>query len=92
MADFCNFCNEKYGLGVDIDLVEIAKCLDKGRSCNFLCEGCNRRTVYKDEIGVVYEGVEIDGVIELRFVDWVELNELHQKNWLQRLLSNFKWN
>ena len=92
MAEFCNFCNEKYGLGVDIDLVDIANSLKKGRSYNFLCEGCTRRTVYKDETGVVYEGVLKDGEITLQIVDWLKLKELDNKNWLQKLLSNFNRN
>lgn len=43
-------------------------------------------------MGIVYEGVLKDGEIILQFVDWLKLKELDNKNWLQKLLTNFNRN
>ena len=48
--------------------------------------------IYKNEEGVVYEGIDVNGEIELKFVDWLKLKELDKKNWLQRLLSKLNNN
>lgn len=70
MADFCSKCEEKY---FDINLTEMALEVKRGYSFNFLCEGCDRCCVYKDEEGRLYIGHEVDGEIDLREVSIEEL-------------------
>lgn len=62
MADFCSNCEPEY---FDIDLTEIALDLDRGHSVNVLCEGCNIRTIYKDETGLLYLGRLENGEVVL---------------------------
>ena len=72
MAEYCKDCSlweDKY----DIDLFWIATTLKKGRSENFICEGCNMRVVFKDENGQLYLGKDVDGEIVLTEVRIEEL-------------------
>jgi len=63
MAEFCSGCTHKF---FDINLAEIAIDLERGNSENFICEDCNRRCVYKDEIGRIFIGFEVDGELNLQ--------------------------
>lgn len=53
MAEYCSKCSP-FGGEFDIDLFKIALKIENGRSESFICEGCNIRAVYKDEVGNVY--------------------------------------
>lgn len=53
MADYCSSCETEY---FDIYLAGIALSLARGNSMSFLCEGCTRRCLFKDEDGVLYVG------------------------------------
>lgn len=52
MAEYCTICfDEDISTGYDFNLYEIAKKLKVGYTKTFLCEGCNRRAISKDEHG-----------------------------------------
>ena len=53
MSEYCNKCSP-FKNRHDIDLVKIALKLKNGHSTNFLCEGCDNRAIYKDELGKLY--------------------------------------
>ena len=63
MAEFCSKCDRDW---LEINLHEIALNLKNGFSHSFLCEGCDRRGVYKDEHGAIYIAYEVQGEVELR--------------------------
>ena len=73
MAEFCSQWDDKYGLGNDYNLPEIALKLKRGRSVNILCEGCNIRTIYKDDDGFIYLGRVEENEIILQKVSIEEL-------------------
>lgn len=50
---YCSQCSPFKYLW-DIDLFNIAINLEPGHSENFICTGCNNRSVYKDEKGYLY--------------------------------------
>ena len=52
MSEFCSSCFEDgTHMGYDIDLYREAKNLKKGYTFSFLCEGCNRRAIARDDEG-----------------------------------------
>ena len=52
MSEFCSACFEDCThMGYDIDLYGAAKKLKKGYMMSFLCEGCNRRAIARDDEG-----------------------------------------
>ena len=64
MSEYCSQCTP-FKNRFDIDLLKIALKLDNGRSVSFLCEGCNNRAVYRDDIGLLYLAKAVNGEIEL---------------------------
>ena len=77
MSEFCSSCYEEdIHFGYDIDLYKAARSLKKGYSFSFLCEGCNRRAVYRDEEGLFY----MVRVVNEEFVyENIQLEELKTK-------------
>lgn len=74
MSEYCSQCSPfKEEQEWDIDLTQIALNLKNGRSESFICEGCNNRTLYKDERGLLYIGKKIDTEIKLFPVKLEEL-------------------
>lgn len=74
MSEYCSQCSPFKEMGEwDIDLFLIALVLKEGRSESFLCEGCNNRSLYKDEDGIFYLGKLINGEIKLFEVKIEEL-------------------
>ncbi len=80
MAEFCSQCADKCFEYADIDLFRIAISLNKGRSANFICEGCNNRALYKDEEGKLYLAKLIDKKIRLVPVKIDELMAVKESN------------
>lgn len=80
MAEFCSQCADKYFEHADINLFKIAIKLKKGRSVNFICEGCNNRALYKDEEGKLYLAKLIEKEIKLFPVTVDELMMLKESN------------
>ena len=63
MVDYCSECTQfDYP---DIDLAQIALDLSTGRSESFICEGCNNRAVYKDEVGRLFLAKQDHGEVKL---------------------------
>ena len=55
MSEYCSQCSPfKESNDYDIDLIKLSLKVKRGRSINFLCEGCNNRAIYKDEKGFLY--------------------------------------
>ncbi len=53
MSEYCSQCSPFDG-EYDIDLHILALEVKPGHSINFLCEGCDKRAIYKDEDGKLY--------------------------------------
>ena len=74
MAEYCSLCfKEDVSTGYDYNLYKIANKLEKGYSTSFLCEGCSRRAIYRDEEGLYY--IAIDNGKEFEWQD-IELKDL----------------
>ena len=65
MSSFCSQCCKKHHIEPDIDLFKIALYLENGRSTSFICQGCNNRAIYKDEMGNLYLAKYVNEEISL---------------------------
>jgi hypothetical protein len=72
MAEYCSMCSPFDG-EYDYDLYKQALSLETGRSTSFLCEGCNIRGVYKDEMRLIYLARMVDGEVLLKLVNIEDL-------------------
>ena len=72
MAEYCSQCSP-FENEFDIDLFRIAIKVKKGHSINLLCEGCNNKTIYRDEDGLIY--LVKDENTEMKFYP-IKLEEL----------------
>ncbi|OFY48845.1 MAG: hypothetical protein A2W85_14320 [Bacteroidetes bacterium GWF2_41_31] len=75
MSEFCSQCSPNFTVD-DINLFEIATNLKPGQSESFNCQGCNNRTLFKDEDGNIYLGKLIDGIGKLLPVKIEELKRV----------------
>jgi len=74
MSEYCSQCSPfKDEQDWDIDLAKMALRLDNGRSESFICEGCNNRGIYKDEVGKIYLAKQKTNTIELVEVKFEDL-------------------
>lgn len=64
MAEYCSVCSPFNG-EFDINVFKLALRLENGRSESFLCEGCNLRGVYKDDLGNLFLARSEDKEIKL---------------------------
>ncbi|MEM9894802.1 MAG: hypothetical protein AAF789_00415 [Bacteroidota bacterium] len=69
MAELCSHCSQ---FGEDypynFDLISIDLRLKPGYSQIFLCEGCEIRGVYKDNVGLIYLAEKVGKEVELEKV------------------------
>ena len=62
MSEYCSSCYEEdIHSGIDINLYDMAYELKKVYMMSFLCEGCNRRAISKEEGGTYQIAREVKG-------------------------------
>ena len=76
MSEFCSSCQEDPNTGYDFDLYQMAKKLKKGYTYSFLCEGCYRRGLYRDDEGNLELGIKIGDEVSWKRIELEELKPI----------------